>query len=270
MRGAIIFNTPCDLKNAYQIDINSAYAYIMSSSSFKIPMKEGEFQKIDILPEILTYGIYLCIITLSGNEKIDRYFRLSVDNMYTHIDIYCARLLNLKIELIINDQSNCLLYGAGKCVQGSKMFKTIVDKLYKLKSEKVAFSKLMLLKLWGSLCEKNKIYGLAVTEDFSIPSDCYVSQIHPYKNGLKVSYYKKSSVYKLNYARFAPFLTSAVRYKIIRDCLPYNEHIFKVNTDSILSDIPLTHLKIGTALGEYKIEHEGSCIIKNNRKPVWY
>ena len=94
--------------------------------------------------------------------------------------------------------------------------------------------------------------------------------MHPYKNGWKISYYEFGNVFKLNYARFSPFLTSAVRLKIVKDVLPNIDSVYRVYTDSILSSKPLTNLKIGTEIGSYKLKKSGKCWIdKTSRKPIW-
>ena len=94
--------------------------------------------------------------------------------------------------------------------------------------------------------------------------------MHPYKNGWKISYYEFGNVFKLNYVRFSPFLTSAVRLKIVKDVLPNIDSVYRVYTDSILSSKPLTNLKIGTEIENYKLEKSEKCRIdKTSRKPIW-
>ena len=48
-----MFGKICELEEAYQYDINSAYLSFLQSNSFKIPVKEGKFTQIEELPEIL-------------------------------------------------------------------------------------------------------------------------------------------------------------------------------------------------------------------------
>ena len=64
----------CELENAYQYNINSAYLYFLMSNSFKIPVKEGTFMQIKELPEILQYGMYRVKITKHKYYKINRLF----------------------------------------------------------------------------------------------------------------------------------------------------------------------------------------------------
>jgi hypothetical protein len=271
--GAIMFSEKCELENAYQYDINSAYAYYLMSNAFKIPMKQGTFMKLTELPEILQYGMYRCKISKNKSFKYLRLynlFRFREDNLYTHFDIKSARKLNLNIELIVDDESNALIYGAGTCVNGCKIFKTMITNLYKLKQEKVPYIKEMMIRLWGSLCEKHTVKHIVVDNELHVPDGSIIRKIHPVKNGFKIEYSEYGNMFKLNYARFAPFLTSAVRLKLVELVLPNIDNVYRVFTDSILSDKPLTNLKIGTEIGDWKLEKQGKCIIeKNNKKPIW-
>jgi hypothetical protein len=271
-QGAIMFAKSAELDNAYQYDINSAYLYFLASNSFRVPIKEGKFTQLTELPKILTYGIYRCQIHKSESQDINRIFRFNSDNKYTHFDINCARLLNLKIELIIDDQANALLYGAGCCINGCKIFKHMIERLYGLKNKKVPLAKDLMILFWGALCEYNKVKTVVTPdEEVHIPDGCRIKDIHPYRNGWKVSYYESENAFKLDYARLGPFLTSAVRFKIAKDVYQNVNHIYRIYTDSILSDIPLNNLKVSNELGDYKLEKSGKCIVTSNgRRPTWY
>jgi hypothetical protein len=271
--GAIMFNEKCELDYAYQYDINSAYLFFLMSNSFKFPMKEGKFIQLTEFPEILQYGMYRCKITRNQNiseNKKNKLFRFREDNLYTHFDIKSARLLELNVELIIDDEANALIYGSGTCVNGNKMFKTMIKLLYELKLDKTPFAKDMMINLWGSLAQKNTVKHIVVDSELHIPDGSIIRKFYPVKNGFKVEYSEFGNMFKLNYARFAPFLTSAVRLKLVTDILPNINNVYRVYTDSILSSKPLDNLKIGNLIGEYKLEKEGKCRIeKTSRKPIW-
>ena len=101
-------------------------------------MKQGIFRKIDILPQILPYGIYRVKITRSGDPHVNKLFRFNDLDYYTQFDIGMARKLELEIELIIDDEANCLLYQKGR-VKGCSMFKNLLDYLFDLKKQKCLF-----------------------------------------------------------------------------------------------------------------------------------
>jgi predicted ThiF/HesA family dinucleotide-utilizing enzyme len=50
-------------------------------------------------------------------------------------------------------------------------------------------------------------------------------------------------------------ITSYCRLQMVKDVLSINEHVIRVATDSIASTKPITHLKYGTEIGEYKKEN---------------
>jgi hypothetical protein len=165
MQGALIFAEVCDLDDAVCIDVNSAYPNAMRNTGFSVPMKQGDFSRITEFPEFITFGIYRCIIKKSGNKHTDKLFRFNKTNKYSHIDIANAKQLGLKVTLILDDEANCLLYGGGKRINGSRLFKSFIDFLYPMKCNGVEFAKKLLNVLWGALCERAKVYK-ALKEKF--------------------------------------------------------------------------------------------------------
>ena len=270
-QGGLIFGKDITLDNATAYDVNSAYASILKHSGFKVPIKQGDFKQVDKLGEIVPYGIYRCVITKSGNYDTDKLFKFNSLNKYTHTDIYVARKLKLNIELIIDHEANCLLYGAGKCINGARLFKTIVDYLYKLKVDKVTYGKIMLNTLWGALCEKSYVFKAVYdsNEYYNIPEDCTILSISPTKKGNLVSYSKKGRYFKLNYARFGPFLTAVVR-KLVADVIyPHKEIVHRCHTDGFICEQPITDIKLSSEIGDFKIEHQGKCKINNSMNVEW-
>lgn len=271
MIGGLIFGTKCNLKQAICYDMNSAYGYAMQFSGFKIPIKQGDFKCIDKLTDIVPFGIYRCNIKKSNDQNTNKLFRFNVHRKYTHIDIYVARKLGLQIDLINDGQANCLIYGAGKCINASKMFKTMIDYLYNLKCEKLTFAKRILTCLWGGLCEKKVISKTAFNPDqpYEIPADSELLGIRPTKKGDLILYAKRGKYFKTNYARMAPFLTAFVRKQMAYAIYPHKEHVHRCHTDSILSDVTISELDLSPAIGKWKIEHQGSCKIYNSMKVDW-
>ena len=43
--------------------------------------------------------------------------------------------------MIIDDESNAIIYGEGNCLNGCKVFKTMISELYELKKYNVPFVK---------------------------------------------------------------------------------------------------------------------------------
>jgi hypothetical protein len=80
-------------------------------------------------------------------------------------------------------------------------------------------------------------------------------------------------LFKYNFARLGPFITSSVRLKMLNLILPIRQHVYKYITDSILSDIPLEdHIKVGEKIGEFKPDNNNgrqATIFKNGKKTKW-
>jgi hypothetical protein len=271
-QGGLIFGESITLENATSYDVNSAYPSILKHSGFKIPVKQGDFQRITEITDIIPYGIYRCVIKRSGNYHTDKLFKFNSLNKYTHTDIYVARKLKLDVGLIIDDEANCLLYGAGKCVNGARMFKTIIDYLYNLKLNNVKYGKIMMNTLWGALCEKSYVFKSVYDdkESYNIPEDCTILSISPTNKGNLVSYSKKGRYFKLSYARFGPFLTSVVRKLMTDTIYSHKELVHRCHTDGFITQTPIDDIELSSEIGKFKIEKQGKCIIKNSMEVIWF
>ena len=258
--GGIIFSQKCKLDNAYSYDVNSMYPAIMSHHSFTFPIMQGEFKKLNEIP--VSYGIYRVLIHRSGDETTDRLFRFNSLHYYTHYDIHSAKELNLKMELIQDDEANALLYSQ-KRANGSVYFKEVVDELYKLKS-KSKYAKRILNSMWGGLSQRNKIKRTTINE-INLDDDELVIDIAPLGDIHKVSYVKQCKYFKTPYARLGPFLTSKARYEMVKTLTPYKDNLFRMHTDGIISNIQLP-LELSTEIGKWKIENEGACEILHSNK----
>jgi hypothetical protein len=239
---------------------------MLCSDHFTFPVKQGKFSHITELPEILSYGIYRCIISPCHNEQINKLFRFNKLHYYTHIDINLARNLGLNIQLINDDNSNALLYTEGRG-NGSQYFRQIVHSLYDLKQQSI-LAKRILNAIWGALCERNKIKRIT-KQEINLDDNELVVDIKPWTNeNSKITYLKHDKYFKHSFARLGCFLTSAVRKDIATTLLPYKEHIHRCHTDGFISDIPLP-LHLGTFIGDYKLEKEGRAVIENSNKIIW-
>lgn len=273
--GGLMFASPCEIKDAKNYDIIGSYASSLSHSKFTFPIKAGEFKKIEVLPDILNYGIYRVEIEKSNDKKIDRLFRFNYSNYYTHFDITTARLLKLKVNLIIDDDDNALLYKEGRA-NGGMYFGGLMNKLQLLKDKAKAINpKSTIVKeirscLWGTLCSRNKIYK-TTRKPLVLKEDDDIIDIQQKEGYYSVVVLKKGNHYKYNYGRVGTFLTSATRKRMTSIAYPINDHIFKINTDSLMSDIDLSeYLKCSEKLGEFRLDKEGDVIIKNCHKVEWF
>jgi hypothetical protein len=271
----------------HEYDINSAYsAYMSSESSF--PIKRGEFQHItqseSLKDAFYRYGIYHCKIEPSNSDQ-DRLFRFSTSHYYTHISMNAAKSLNFKMTMVEDGEANVLRYSPDKCIRLSSAFKSYIDEMFKIKDEMTlvmnAFnkssteyqnadllrdiSKQLLNKLWGELSERRRLYDNIDEKDID---DVTILAMTPYidsKTGIEkmiVENVKNQSMYKTNYVRIKPFITSNIRSKIASVMVGNLNTIVRVHTDGIYSSIERPDIVCSMNLGDYK-HKTGYVKIKN-------
>lgn len=237
----------------YKYDYNSMYGALLCKKEFLIPIKEGKFYNLEELPNILKYGMYNCEI-----EKGNTLFRYNKDNWYTHIDIYTARLLKLQVILYIyeDDRPNSMIYERDCLINSHFLFESYVHELFNLKLKKVEGSKEILNILWGSLCEKNIHFKkIKNNQSYDFPKESKIKAIHPINDDTFIfESYNNKKIFKTNYARLGPFLLAKARELIIKTALEYGlDHVKRIHTDSIISDIELP-IPISSKLGGIKFE----------------
>lgn len=261
---------------AYKYDEKSEYPSILQNNYFMIPIKRGIFKQMTTEEfEALKYyptGIYKCKIEKSNNPKIDRLFRFNINNKYTNISLNDAKLLNLKITLIEDNQVNVLFYPRSHCLTGSQVFKKYVDILFPLKEQKINGAKMLLNIISGAIGEINEKLTMVdeeSDEQYNIPSDFSVVNIKSVRgqpNKTLVYTVNNNKYFKSNFARLKPFMLAKGRSNIITYILPHNDKVVKCNTDSIVSTEEL-NIKTGSKIGN--LVFEGFCKhikIKNNGK----
>ena len=270
-KGGLMYGENISIENGMEYDINSAYPYYMVQPNIDFPMKEGIFNQIDVLPEILSYGIYRVKIEASNNKHIDKLFRFNHLHYYTHFDIKMAKKLGLNITLINDGEANCLLYQQGR-LKGCSMFKNLMDYLFDLKRQKIPFAKEIINVIWGMLCERRKCYRITRPDgDKEIHiDDAVVLGIIPTATGHRISYMKNDRpVFVHNYARLGVFLTSRVRLALGEVMYPHKENIYRFHTDGFITDKEIPEINVGESIGQYKLK-QGKCMIKNCMTVKWY
>jgi hypothetical protein len=270
MEGGIIYADKAELKNAYSYDVNSMYPYIMTQLQF--PTKRGEFLKLKELKEIVEYGIYRIKIFEPEDKEIKKLFRFNKRNYYTHIDIKRARELKLKMELIQDNQANCLRYITGR-LSGKKIFGQVVNYLYELKKQNNDNKpikkriKSIMNRLWGALCERELITNKSKDEGVYL-EDVDIQSLVPFGKGYICEYIKHSKTFRTNYARVGCFITAGARSHISKVIEPIKESVYRIHTDGFIVDRN-HNLITSDLLGGIKNDKKGKCVIKNSMKIEW-
>ena len=270
--GALIFAEPYEGKG-YEYDVKSQYPSIQKSGML-FPVKGGEYLRLETLPDnFYKYGIYRATITKSEDQNINKLFRFNNDNYYTHFDLTTAKLLNLQINLIMDDQPNFLHYSRDKCLTGNEIFGPYINLLFELKQLKLTDrTKSILNILWGALCEKKLVKNTINSddEDYEIPEFNKLVSIVRTKND---SYYFKHQdtrkQYKSPFARILPFIVSKGRANISKILEPYKQDVVKIHTDGFIVNKEPINIKLSDSLGGLVLEGVyNHIIIKNNSKPL--
>ncbi len=275
--GGLMFCNPSTLNNGRLIDINSFYLSVLASDKFTFPLTRGKFELYKEFPRpFFEYGIYHCVVHRCENPNINRLFYFNKRNYYTNFCLTTAKELGLKIELIQDGKPNVRLYKVRG--QGKHYFEPMINEFYSIKlkmKEDECESKVankLLHRLFGTLSQKNKRYS-KIGEIFDMSNPNIADQkIRKVGKHHIVSYVEHGSFFKYDYARIGPFLTAMCRRKLYEVVKPYNQHIYRVFTDSILYDADAINIDvpISDKIGCWKIEMENmKCIIQQHEKPVW-
>ncbi len=128
--------------------------------------------------------------------------------------------------------------------------------------------------MWGAMCEKNKKISVCVNDiDTEIPDDAKILSIKKFEDCYKVKYVPNNRVFRTDYARIGPFLTSYARWKM-SEFMNKQLDITKVRRvcvdGCILEDFDTSELTcIGQNISDYKIDATGKCKIINSMVVNW-
>jgi hypothetical protein len=256
-----------NVENAYQYDIVSCYPSFMSSTYFQFPTTKGDFKQIGFLPNILPFGLYKCEITGTPSPL----FRFNKTNIYSHHDIKQALNLGFQVSLIIKENEPNHVAYPKKRMNGHTLFHEMITYLFKLKKRKVPYAKLIINRIWGMLCERNKLKQTS-RKDKEIHFDNaeIISIRENNKDSFTFEYIKNDKpYYKHSWARIGCFLLAYTRLKVGDALMPYQERIKRIHTDGCVVDGEISELKLGDDLGNWKLEKRGCCYIKNMSSVIW-
>jgi hypothetical protein len=237
-----------------EYDINSRYPHIMQKNQNYFPIREGQYltlKEIDV--KNVEYGIYRCTIT-KLDDRSYKFFRFNPKNTYTSIDVKVAVDYGLKIEMIQNGQPNFLYYSKDKLMNGAYLFKSFVDELFELKSQKVDGAKQILNTLWGGLTEKNYFdHTYDPNEEMHI-NDCNISKIsYGNKLNIKCTYFNKPQ-FKTNWARIKPVILAYAREQMFYRFRSMESDIVYLHTDGFLMKDGHPEMFLSDKLGGLKYE----------------
>jgi hypothetical protein len=250
---------------AYKYDVVSMYPSILKDSKFLIPIKRGEFKKLDEVPEIFAYGIYR--VNIEYNKEKEKIFRYNRLNYYTHHCIRFAQSLGLEVTLIQDDKPNALIYTRDKCITSNQVFSEYIDFLFNLKKDGVEGAKDILNIIWGALCEyKTRNKTATQDKEIDISGDNYIHSLCPLDDNdtILLKVYQSKRVYTTNYARLGPFLLARGRMMIGQLLCNNINDVVRIHTDGWIQKTEFKSNKIGDDIGQVRFEgYSDKCIVRN-------
>ena len=182
-----------------------------------------------------------------------RIFNHNSSKWYTHTDLnFANKDLGYKINLVVSDEPNALLFDSKALMTGRELFGPFVKFLLKEIKE-------YLNALWGALTQTN-----VMTVSDVVHAGKEVLTITPTNNGkLTVETVVKDKYYETNFARLKPFLLSYGRVMIAKIINKNIDDVVRCHTDGIICTKEITNIEIGNDLGQLKFEGTGICKIKN-------
>ena len=251
---------------SYGYDFSGYYPTLLAQSDFKFPFEQGKRKKIKKINfNKLEYGIYKVKITCDSLD-FKKIFAFNKNNLYTH---YCLdfayqnqETFNIKIELIIDDDYNCIYWKEDQLINSNIIFGDWFDYLKKIKNKypKNKLVKKLTSSLWGYITkfkrqfieeeffdiDVSEIKDSTQTEYKLIAEKHYKDETKPNQVRTVYEIVKSENPYTDSMARLKPFFTSYCRTFMASLILSENvlEKVIRIHTDSVCltTEHNFTHL----------------------------
>ena len=209
--------------------------------------------------------------------------------LFTHYDLGAALKLGATVEMFGTPTTeNSILYDTAEMrIAAPDAFRSFVTRLFAAKQAKRPGAKECLNMLTGALYERKRVRESLTAEEcarreqagelLELPE--HVTRMFHLENGDLVTerYEDPRTAYAGPYPRFGPFMTSKGRAEMIGALLPLVKRgvrIVRCHTDGfLLEGPPSMHpelaTRLGTDLGQLRLERTARCHCEGLRKPVW-
>jgi hypothetical protein len=238
--------------DGYTYDINSFYPHVLCKTDFSFPLDTGFYRKNN-----KKYPLEIKRLTINGTHK---YWKDTPNDYY---DTYQIELLDLlKIPYTVEDEEKLCYRQPVK----SEFLFSYFEELFEMKLKGNTHAKLILNTTHGQLSKKKKF-----EIDANDLKDCDKHKVVEYIEHRNVFVLQESEPYKFAFGRIKSFLHSYVRLCLIRDyVLPLETRgakIYKINTDSILTNIKPSEMVLSKDLGGLKLEktYKGNWRVKDTK-----
>eukprot|EP00050_Salpingoeca_kvevrii_P005488 m.283790 g.283790 ORF g.283790 m.283790 type:complete len:683 (+) comp11120_c0_seq5:1918-3966(+) len=300
-RGGLVYAAQSAYEGpAIQLDYTSFYASVMMDRQLNLPTAQGEERVLDELPrtadgsQYASIGLYRAVVSGIPEAHLclwdAPYERPGV---FTQIDISTAVYLGGRVTLVQDGKPNCLQFARNSCVAAADVFRGFVGPLFAAKSAAVGkpttpearrACKQALNMLAGALYER-KVERQVTTEAetarrvaegdlLELPSAISCIKHRPGDSPETAAWVVESRAEDFTgpFPRLGCYITSKGRNVMARALLPAikaGRRLLRCHTDGFLlegSEVP-AHLaaKIGSGLGQLKIEKQGHCVLAAGR-----
>lgn len=249
--GAIQFSIQgAKFKNCKSYDVNSSYGSTYINQEFKIPTQKGFMKTKDFNKN--EYGFFqLEIPNKNISGCLFKFNNVDNDNWYCTQDLQV--LDENKIAYVIQKSYT---YKECDLISFDMIFGKVVRQFYELKKNGNKLASECLRSLWGMLTQSNYM-TVETTPENKIKYGNYAIKISS-----EILCYDPERPYKHLFCRIKPFMLSFGRKRISKEAkkiFDLNFKIYRMHTDSIVSDIPENIFndkvcKISKELGDFKIE----------------
>jgi hypothetical protein len=246
-------------------DINSSYPSVMIENSY--PYTKPEYS---IITERSKFGWGIGLYHAKIHDIDRRLMTISETDWYSSVDMKRADELGYTIELIQDGEFNALQYN--KRITGTNLFGGYINDMFihkntinPLTGKKNPIFKSVLNNLHGLLAQRDKKYY--TNDDKSEPFETFeprYTEIYERDGDMVVK--TKSNAFMRPHARLLTFITAFARTKISKLVEPIKEDVFRIQTDSFMTNID--EIKTDNSLGGLKKEFEGSYSIEHVNKII--
>jgi hypothetical protein len=262
---------------AAQFDVNSAYPAAAASANM-IPMREGEFSTLEVLPDVVSVGIYRVVplpeladtscraraVCRSNTPDKAMVYPQERSSYITHHDVRVYRSAGLNPVLVQDQHPNALIYGPGQRMKAADIFGKFINGLYAHKygpdGTKRGGVKLLLNSFIGSLARRSEmeVHRKASRERLPGPLRSFKTageDEYIFRCAVGSKEGGKSSYRYPRWARAAVFIKAAARSIAASHILPNLDRVLRTHTDGfIVRRDPVTTQFLSDVKGKPKLD----------------
>eukprot|EP00050_Salpingoeca_kvevrii_P005416 m.282206 g.282206 ORF g.282206 m.282206 type:complete len:665 (+) comp11110_c0_seq11:211-2205(+) len=284
-RGGLIKSAPKEGWEgcAQAFDFVSFYPSLLMDPHTLLPNCVGEVKQLPAMApggqpyKFFSIGIYRAVV-----RDIPAKYRSLWNQPYgrpahfTHTDLATALMLGGRVDLVQDGQANAVVYDRRQCISAPDAFRSPIKNLFAAKQQGGKGAKMALNMMTGGLyARRTRRETLHDGAQTSADSGRLVRAMRIRGDWCVETYAEEHEAFSGPYPRFGAFLTAKGRYIMAKTLMPLADRLIRCHTDGFLlraesadAQVPAAlAAKIGTGLGQLKLERSGHCTVKSMRRP---